>query len=284
MHQRIRHVTATQSSRAFCGTTFSLPGLPAEKTTSITFHIGPDQETNHSDPARFTANHPLNPNLNKLRWDWQGGCIFLALEGHWSAQGEQLPGGTTTIKDGKLDIDGARGCTVWFKQKLTGAVMIEYEATLTKRGGENDRMSDLNCFWMATDPLNPEDLCASKGHHGDFKKFHPLRLYHVGYGANNNTTRFRSYLVGGARPCLPEHDLRDGKLMHIPNKTLKIGIIADGTRIQFLRDGEVVVDFNDRDPPEEDGLGFRTVRNHMRLDNFKVHRLSPGQSRKSVGE
>ena len=75
------------------GGTLTLPDLPAETITAITFHIGPDKETNHSDPARFTANHPLNPNLNHLHWDWQGGYIFLALEGHWRAPDKTLPGG-----------------------------------------------------------------------------------------------------------------------------------------------------------------------------------------------
>ncbi len=30
------------------------------------------------------ADHPLNPNLNGLHWNWQGGYILLALEGRWS--------------------------------------------------------------------------------------------------------------------------------------------------------------------------------------------------------
>ncbi|MGB6221357.1 MAG: MbnP family protein [Haloferula sp.] len=82
----IPNSTAFISTR---GTTFTLPDLPAEKITAITFHIGPDEKTNHSDPAQYTANHPLNPNLNKLHWDWQGGYIFLALEGHWRADPQQ---------------------------------------------------------------------------------------------------------------------------------------------------------------------------------------------------
>ncbi|MEP2774303.1 MAG: MbnP family protein [Luteolibacter sp.] len=75
------------------GGTFSLPDLPEEKITAISFRIGPNKETNHSDPALYTANHPLNPNLNNLHWDWQGGYIFLAMEGHWRAPGEKVPGG-----------------------------------------------------------------------------------------------------------------------------------------------------------------------------------------------
>ncbi|MEP4077665.1 MbnP family protein [Haloferula sp.] len=75
------------------GTALTLPKLPEKKITSITFHIGPDKETNHSDPAQYTANHPLNPNFNNLHWDWQGGYIFLAIEGHWRSGNQKLPGG-----------------------------------------------------------------------------------------------------------------------------------------------------------------------------------------------
>ena len=189
---------------------------------------------------------------------------------------EQANGGATALKNGQLDIDDAKGCTVWFKEKLAGSVMIEYEATLIKRGGKRDRVSDLNCFWMAIDPKNPEDLFANKNRGGKFKNYHPLRLYYVGYGANNNTTtRFRRYPGGGSRPCLPEHDLRDKKFMHKPNKTIKIQIIADGGKIQYLRDGDIVFDFLDKNPFREGWFGFRTVRNHMRIDNFRVYRLSP---------
>ncbi|MBK1830249.1 c-type cytochrome [Verrucomicrobiaceae bacterium R5-34] len=75
------------------GTTLTLPNLPSETITAISFHVGPDRKSNHSDPASYAASHPLNPNVNRLHWDWQGGYIFLALEGHWRAAGQKLPGG-----------------------------------------------------------------------------------------------------------------------------------------------------------------------------------------------
>lgn len=188
---------------------------------------------------------------------------------------EQMPGGTTRLDGGELEINDAEGCTVWFKQKLSGAIMIEFEATMILEGGKHDRVSDLNCFWMATDPKHPDALFADKKRGGLFKNYDPLRLYYVGYGANKNTTtRFRRYEGGGERPVLPEHDLRDKKFLHAPNKTLTIQIISDGGKIQYLRDGEVVFDFEDKEPYTEGWFGFRTVRNHLRIDNFKVYRLS----------
>ena len=189
---------------------------------------------------------------------------------------EQAPGGAVRLKDEQLDIDDAKGCTVWFKEKLTGLIAIEYEATMIKqKGRSHDRVSDLNCFWMAIDPKHPKDIFSNKKRKGSFKNYHSLRLYYVGYGANNNnTTRFRRYPGGGARPCLPEHDRRDKKFMHTPNKTLKIRIIADGGRIQYLRDGEIVFDVIDKEPFTKGWFGFRTVRNHMRIDNFRVYSLA----------
>jgi hypothetical protein len=193
---------------------------------------------------------------------------------------EQAPGGATTLVNGKLDIDDSKGCTVWFREKLTGPVRMEFEATLIQQGGPNDRVSDLNCFWMAVDPAHPEDLFAkSRARAGNFKNYDALRLYYVGYGANENkTTRFRRYPGDGSKPLLPEHDLGDAKLMNVPNQTVKIQIIADGERIEFIRDGETVFKFMDKVPFTCGWFGFRTVRNHMQIDNFKVYRLNPGET------
>lgn len=69
-------------------TQHDLKNIPAGNYTAIAFQIGVNPELNHADPAQFTANHPLNPNLNNLHWNWQGGYIFMALEGHWRKAGQ----------------------------------------------------------------------------------------------------------------------------------------------------------------------------------------------------
>lgn len=194
---------------------------------------------------------------------------------------EQTAGGKTQVKNGQLDIDdgvgphGKGGCTVWFKKKFTGPIMIEYEATMVKQGGPNDRCSDLNCFWMAIDPRHPDNLFADSAWRGGiFRRYFSLRLYYVGYGANNNTTtRFRRFPGDGTRPLLGE--LRDAKFMNVPNRPVKIQLIADGERVQFIRNGKLIFNFTDRKPFREGWFGFRTVRNHMRIDNFRVYRLRP---------
>jgi cytochrome c peroxidase len=59
---------------------------------AIRFNLGLDSNLNHADVTKFPANHPLNPNLNGLHWNWQGGYIFLALEGLWRNAGGELDG------------------------------------------------------------------------------------------------------------------------------------------------------------------------------------------------
>lgn len=197
--------------------------------------------------------------------------------GQWRV--EQAPGGTVEVKDGKLVIDDQAGCTVWFKAKLSGPVVIEYETVMLSEGGKNNRVSDLNCFWMATDPKHPENIFQDETRGGMFANYHPLRLYYVGYGANKNTTtRFRRYAGDGTRPCLPEHDLREKEFLHTPDKTLSIRIVCEGSRIRYQRNEETVFDFHDPEPLTKGWFGFRTVRNHMTIDNFRVYRLVPNKS------
>src|SRR5208282_1802173 len=60
-----------------------LEKLPAGEFRAVRFTVGLNANLNHADIATFPAGHPLNPNLNGLYWGWQGGYIFLAVEGLW---------------------------------------------------------------------------------------------------------------------------------------------------------------------------------------------------------
>ena len=58
--------------------------LPEGRYDRVRFRVGLRPDLNHADPAQFPSNHPLNPNVNRLHWSWQGGYVFLALEGRWA--------------------------------------------------------------------------------------------------------------------------------------------------------------------------------------------------------
>ncbi|MBM3847475.1 MAG: hypothetical protein FJ405_14480, partial [Verrucomicrobia bacterium] len=64
-------------------TSFVLRGLAKENVDRIRFHVGVPPKENHASPGQFDAHHPLNPNLNGLHWDWEGGYVFVAVEGMW---------------------------------------------------------------------------------------------------------------------------------------------------------------------------------------------------------
>jgi cytochrome c peroxidase len=62
---------------------WTLNPVPPGQYRALRFWIGPDSVENHADPAKRLPDDPLSPGLNGLHWDWQGGYIFMALEGRY---------------------------------------------------------------------------------------------------------------------------------------------------------------------------------------------------------
>jgi hypothetical protein len=195
---------------------------------------------------------------------------FAANDDQWVV--EQQPGGTVTIKAGAITIDDAGGCTVWYKPKLTAPVVIRYEA----RVRSTSRVSDLNCFWMASDPRRDDLFASGHGRDGKFGTYDGLLTYYVGYGGNGNTTtRFRRYDGSGARPLLTEHDRQTPEFLLKADHWYQIQLIATGDgKVQFIRDGEVIFDFHDPAPLRQGWFGFRTVQSRIEVRNFSVSSLA----------
>lgn len=190
----------------------------------------------------------------------------------WKAELEK--GGTVVARDGALEIDVPGGCSVWLKTALSGPVLITYDATEVSAGGPNDRVSDLNCFWMARDSRALDDIF---GHarNGKFSDYDQLQCYYVGQGGNSNTTtRFRRY-VGekGNRPLRPEHDLSAREFLLVPNVSQTIQLIAAGGVIGYYRDGRQIFSYDDPQPYTSGWFAIRTVTNHLRVKKFRVYRL-----------
>ncbi len=183
---------------------------------------------------------------------------------------EQQPGGTVTLDHGTLLIADQAGCTVWLKQAFDAPVIIKFKVEIEGRG----RVSDLNCFWMASDPTHPDDLFyAGHPRTGKFGSYDNLRLYYVGYGGNaNTTTRFRRYDGTGARPLVPSHDLSAPSFMLKGDHVYDIELIAAAGRAQFIRDGEMIFDFADPAPLTRGWFGFRTVLSRYRVHSLEVWR------------
>ena len=111
---------------------------------------------------------------------------------YWQVESES-PGWSVTFLGDTAEITAPKGLTLWRKEKMSGDVTVEYDACVMAER-PSDRLSDLNCFWMATDP-SAKDVFANAGKRkGEFVKCYGLSLYYLGYGGNHNsTTRFRRY-------------------------------------------------------------------------------------------
>jgi hypothetical protein len=191
----------------------------------------------------------------------------------WAVELEQP--GAVRATDGVLDIDVPAGATLWFKQELTGPVAIVFDATAVAAGGPNDRVSDMNTFWMATNEDRPAAPFAQP-RTGKFADYNNLLTYYVGLGGNaNTTTRFRRYIGDpAARPLLPEHDLSSPESLLVPNRKQTITLVANGSRIEYWRDGVRLLHYDDPAPYTRGWFAIRTVQSHLRIERLRIHRVA----------
>ncbi|MCD9876377.1 DUF6250 domain-containing protein [Streptomyces guryensis] len=181
-------------------------------------------------------------------------------------------GGTVTACRGVLEVDVPAGATVWFKQRLEGPYVLEYTATPVSEGGVNDRVSDLNNFWNATDVRSPDDLFGTR-RGGALAEYDYLRTYYVGYGANTNTTtRLRRYVgEAGVRPLIYDYP----EPLLVANEPNRVRIVSDGSTVRWWNNGRLVFDYTDQEPYTSGHFAFRTTWSHFRIADFRVLRLTP---------
>ena len=75
---------------------------------------------------------------------------------YWKVESES-PDYKVTFQGDTAEILSPKGLTLWRKEKMSGRVTIEYDACVVVEK-EGDRLSDLNCFWMASDPKHPDNM------------------------------------------------------------------------------------------------------------------------------
>jgi hypothetical protein len=189
----------------------------------------------------------------------------------WIVEVEQP--GAVSAADGVLDIDVPAGATLWLKHELSGPVVIVFEATAVSAGGPNDRVSDMNTFWMASNKDGPAAPFAQP-RSGKFADYNNLLTYYVGLGGNSNTTtRFRRYIGDPVtRPLLPEHDLSAADALLIPNRRQTLMLVANGSHIEYWRDGVRLLRYEDPSPYTRGWFAIRTVQSHLRIERLRVHR------------
>jgi hypothetical protein len=206
------------------------------------------------------------PKLGKLI----GGDDFQNGLAQWHVEAKQP--GRITASNGVLDIDVPAGTTLWFEPELGSPVAIVFDATAVSAGGPNDRVSDLNVFWMARNKDGATPVFAHT-RSGEFAEYNDLRTYYVGLGGNSNTTtRFRRYIGDpDTRPLLPEHDLKSPDVLLKPNQKQTIMLVANNRKIEYWRDGRRLIAFEDPQPYEHGWFALRTVQSHLRIEKLRVY-------------
>lgn len=189
-------------------------------------------------------------------------------DAHWTVESED-PAYGIEFKDGYCEITAPKGLTLWRNEKMSGNVTIEYDACVVVEN-ENDRLSDLNCFWMASDP-RAKDIWENMDERGGvFANCAALQLYYVGYGGNwNSTTRFRRYNGEGAPPIIQEYSDEEHLLQ--ANRWYHIILKCTDGNTNYTIDGNKIFDWTDPEPITEGWFGFRTTLSRTRIKNFNYH-------------
>jgi hypothetical protein len=190
--------------------------------------------------------------------------------GNWRVEAES-PAARVTAAKGVIDIDTPKGLSLWYLPRLSAPVAIEFEVMAVSEGGPNDQVSDVNAFWMASDA---GESVLEHRRSGAFADYDALSTYYVGIGGNRNTTtRFRRYVGrAGDRPLLPGHDLRDAADLLVPNRWVRVRLIADGHRIAVERDGRTLFSLDDPEPYTRGHFALRTTQSHLRVRALRITR------------
>lgn len=229
---------------------------------------------------------------------------------HWVVQvqkNDQFPQARIETRDNSLDCHlPARGCTIWFKEKLKTRLAISYEVISPSpaEGVKGIEVKDVNNFWLANDPRDPnKGLFDPTRYDGGFTSYNKMTGYYASTGGGRNTTtRMRRYpreRDGRLRTHIALKD-RDRKkeFLITPDQVMKVQLVAFDDLVQYIVDGKLVYEmaYNDRVNTEryrrgerserideyekrdypihrEGFFGFRMVGTHHIYSKFRVHEL-----------
>ncbi|MBL7815401.1 MAG: hypothetical protein JNL70_10330 [Saprospiraceae bacterium] len=186
---------------------------------------------------------------------------------HWFCELKPTKNNAVYIENGQMMIEVANGATVWFKKELKNQWVIEFDRTVLMKGGANDRLSDFNLFWQASDPLSKKLF----GRSPEFEHYDSLRLYYIGVGGNTNTTtRFRKYQGTGEKTILKEYT--DAAHLLEANKTYHCRLEMHHKTMSFYVNDVLFFTYTDMNPYKKGYFGFRTTQSRHSIDNFKVYK------------
>lgn len=196
--------------------------------------------------------------------DWQS---------KWCVESESPDYKVTQLGGDTLEILSPKGLTLWHRQKLKGDMTVEYDACVVDEGKPGDRLSDMNLFWMASDPKAKDIFQRMAQRNGVFANCSQLQLYYLGYGGNyNSTTRFRRY-HGEPKPAIVK-EYTDADHLLKPNHWYHLRVQSLKGLVNIYVDGKLIVSYRDANPLTSGWFGFRTTLSRTRIANFTSRKSS----------
>ena len=187
-------------------------------------------------------------------------------EKFWISEIAPLADSKVQVQNGKLILDTKGGVTVWLNKLLKENIIIEFDRKVIVAGGKNDRLSDFNMFWMASDPRNTNLFSRN----GVLESYDSLSMYYAGIGGNTNTTtRFRKYDGNGNRILLQE--FKDAAHLLKSNHTYHVKIVMKNGVTSVWMDNICYFTYKDPSPLKEGYFGFRSTKSHHEISRFKCY-------------
>ena len=224
----------------------------------------------------------------------QSGLDARQFKKYWRVESESSDY-RVTFQDDTCEIVAPKGLTLWRKEKLKADCAVEYdvqvvvESPLGEAVKETDRLSDMNCFWLASDPAQRDIWQRMDWRSGVFTRCYTLQMYYLGYGGNyNTTTRFRRYTGDergvdsiSHRPAILTEYTDSAHLLR-PNHWYHIRLQTIGGRTEMWVDGERIVSYLDPEPLTEGWFGFRTTLSHTRITHFQCVQIEQPSAKTGV--
>lgn len=185
----------------------------------------------------------------------------------WKVEMESKGQSNVRAADNQLILNTFGGVTVWLNKPLTGDYIIRYKRGFFLNGDVNDRLSDLNQFWLAFDPHNASLFTRS----GALAEYDNLNLFYMGIGGNyNGTTRFRWYDGTGERRLLQEYLTSDYLLQDALEYEVITEVKNRHTRVWV--NGKLFFDSKIHHEHEFGYFGFRSTYSHQYIKDFSIYR------------
>lgn len=181
----------------------------------------------------------------------------------WRIELEQPLNSSVYFNKDTLTINSSKGATVWLDSLITDNYEITYKRTFIMEGAKNDRLSDMNQFWNASDGNG-----LLKERKGQFREYDDMLMYYFGISGNKNTTsRLRRYDGKGERVLL--QDLDTTYLLK-PGRVYTVKTVISNGRSQVWVDDRLYFDYTDSNPIKSGYFGLRTTHSHQKIWDFKI--------------